>query len=302
MRISSCYRRRVLFPPPLEPGDSVAVVAPSGRFDRAAALAGIAWLARRYRVTYGQTLFARDGYLAGSDRRRLAELQKALDSDAKAVIAARGGYGLGRIASLLEWRSALRCPKWLIGFSDFTVLHAESWRRGLATVHASMVATLGGASAAVRRQWIDTLEDPLRERRWDGLARWRKGGAKGRLVGGNLAILHSLAAAQRLRFPRGAIVLLEDIGERPYRVDRMLTDLVAGGHLARAAAIVVGDFTDCMPGPDGRTVEEVLRERLGGLAVPIAAGFPAGHGRRNDAIVFGHRAELDARRGILTIG
>jgi len=297
-----CYRRCVIFPSPLAPGDTVAVVAPSGPFDRAAALAGVAWLRRRYRVVHGATLFARDGYLAGSDGRRMRELQKALDADVKAVVAARGGYGLGRIASLIEWRGALQKPKWLVGFSDFTVLHAEAWRRGLATVHAPMVCTLGGAALATRRQWIDTLEDPLRERRWTGLKPWRPGRAAGPLVGGNLAILHSMAAAGRLRFPKGAVVLLEDIGERPYRVDRMLTDLLAGGHLSRAAGVVVGDFTDCGAGPDGADIGAVLRERLLILRVPIAAGFPSGHGKRNDAVVFGCRARLDARRGSFVVG
>ena len=298
----SCYRRQVIFPPPLHPGDTVAIVAPSGPFDRAAALAGIAWLARRYRVVYGKTLFARDGYLAGSDRRRIGELQKALDADVRAVIAARGGYGLGRIASLVDWRAARKRPKWLVGFSDFTVLHAESWRRGIATVHAPMVCALASATASARRHWIATLEDPMRERRWTGLARWRSGRAAGTLVGGNLAVLHSLAAAHRLRFPKRTIVFLEDIGERPYRVDRMLTDLLTGGHLSRAAGIVVGDFTDCGAGPDGRTIEQVLRERLGELDVPVAAGFPGGHGKRNEAMVLGHAARLDAGRGVLDLG
>jgi muramoyltetrapeptide carboxypeptidase len=292
----------VIFPAPLEPGDTIAVVAPSGPFDRAAALSGMAWLARRYRVTHGATLFARNGYLAGRDRRRITELQKALDADVKAVLAARGGYGLGRIASLIDWRAALRKPKWLVGFSDFTVLHAEAWRRGLATVHAPMVCTLGGAASSPRRQWIDTLEDPMRERRWAGLRAWRAGRASGRLVGGNLAILHSMAAAGRLRIPKGALVLLEDVGERPYRVDRMLTDLAESGHLSRAAGVIVGDFTDCAPGPDGCRVEDVLRERLLVLGVPIAAGFPSGHGRRNDAVVFGQKTRLDAGRGTCIIG
>lgn len=292
----------MIFPAPLEPGDTVAVVAPSGPFDRAAALTGIAWLARRYRVVYGKTLFTRDGYLAGSDRRRIRELQKALDADVRAVVAARGGYGLGRIASFVDWGPALRQPKWLVGFSDFTVLHAEAWERGLATVHAPMVCALASASAAARRQWIDTLEDPMRERRWTGLDRWRGGRAAGALVGGNLAILHSMAAAGRLRFPKRAVVFLEDIGERPYRVDRMLTDLIAGGHLAHASGIVVGDFKDCATGPDARTAEQVLRERLRALAIPVAAGFPGGHGKRNDAIVFGRRARLDAGRGVLMLG
>jgi muramoyltetrapeptide carboxypeptidase len=292
----------VIFPPPLRPGDSIAVVAPSGPFDRAAALAGIAWLAKRYRVSHGPSLFARDGYLAGSDERRIEELQSALDSDARAVVAARGGYGLSRIAHLIDWRAAKKRPRWIVGFSDVTVLHVEAWRRGLGSIHGAMVCSLGRAGTAARRQWIATLEQPAEERVWTRLVTWRKGRAAGTLVGGNLAMLHACAAASRLRIPDGAVLLLEDIGERPYRVDRMLTNLATAGHLARASAVVVGSFTDCDPGPDRKRVEDVLRERLSTLGVPVLARLPVGHGARNDAIVLGRRAEARSDRGTLRVG
>jgi muramoyltetrapeptide carboxypeptidase len=287
------YVGPVIFPPPLRPGDAVYVVAPSGPFDRAAALAGIAWLERRYRVRYRRSLFARDGFLAGTDARRIRELQSALDSDVRAVVAARGGYGLSRIAHLVDWSTALSKPRWIVGFSDLTVLHAEAWRRGLASVHGAMVCSLGAASERARRQWIAALERPNAEQTWTGLTTWRRGRAKGALVGGNLAMLHACAAASRLRIPEGAVVLLEDIGERPYRVDRMLSNLTTAGHLTRASAVVVGGFTDCGPGPEGTRVEDVLRERLRSLGVPVVAGLPTGHGPRNDAVVLGRRVEIE---------
>jgi muramoyltetrapeptide carboxypeptidase len=290
-------RRPVLFPPPLVPGDRVAVVAPSSPFDRAAALAGIAWLEKRYRVVYRSSLFARQGYLAGSDQRRMSELQSALDADVRAVIAARGGYGLSRIVHRVDWRIALARPRWIVGFSDITVLHAEAWRRRLASVHGAMVCSLGNANETARRRWIDLLEQPQKERSFRGLVSWRKGAATGPLVGGNLAMLHACAAAGRLRIPKSAVVVVEDVGERPYRVDRMLTNLISGGHLARASAVLVGDFTDCAPGPDGTTVEDVLRERLLALDVPVLARFPVGHGNRNHPVVLGRRAEVTAARG-----
>jgi muramoyltetrapeptide carboxypeptidase len=293
------YLGRVIFPPPLRPGDAIFVVAPSGPFDREAALAGIAWLGERYRVIRRKSLFSRNGFLAGPDRRRLAELQQALDADVAAVIAARGGYGLSRIAHLVDWTFARRRPRWIVGFSDVTVLHVEACRRNLASIHGSMVCSLGGAAASARQQWIATLERPADARVWEGLEPWQGGRARGVLVGGNLAVLHACAAASRLRIPKGAVVFIEDIGERPYRVDRMLTNLISSRHLANAAAIVVGSFTDCSPGPDGKTIEEVLRERLSLLGVPVVAGFPAGHGRRNDAVVFGRQAEVHAERGTL---
>jgi len=290
----------VIFPPPLRPGDAIAVVAPSGPFDRAAALAGIAWLEQRYRVRFRRSLFARDAYLAGRDQRRIRELQHAFDSDVRAIVAARGGYGLSRIAHLVDWSEFMRRPRWIVGFSDLTVLHVESWSRGLASIHGAMVCSLGGASEAARRQWIATLEGPREPRTWRGLQTWRSGRASGPLVGGNLAMLHACAAASRLRIPKGAVVLLEDIGERPYRVDRMLTNLVTGGHLTRASAIAVGGFTDCVAGPDGRSVADVLRERLRSLGVPVVAGLPVGHGARNDAVVLGRRADVE--RGTFRLG
>jgi len=295
------YLRRVIFPPPLRPGDTIAVVAPSGPFDRAAAQRGIAWLERRYRVIHRESLFARDAYLAGPDERRIDELQRALDSDVGAVVAARGGYGLSRIVHLVDWTIPKKKPRWIVGFSDLTALHVEAWRRGLASVHGSMVCALADATEAARRQWIATLEHPADERVWKGLEAWRRGRARGVLVGGNLAMLHACAAASRLRIPRDAVVLIEDIGERSYRVDRMLTNLLTAGHLTNAVAVVVGSLTDCDPGPDGRKVEDVVRERLLSLGVPIVAGFPAGHGRHNDAVVLGARIEVNAGRGTCSV-
>ncbi|HEY3593782.1 MAG TPA: LD-carboxypeptidase, partial [Polyangiaceae bacterium] len=264
----------MIFPPPLCPGDRVAVVAPSGPFDEGAVRTGIAWLESRYRVKYSPSLFAREGFLAGSDRRRRAELQRALDSDARALVAARGGYGLSRIAHLLDFTRALERPKWLVGFSDFTVMHVEVWRRGLGSVHGSMVGSFADLNETARDQWVAALEAPRETAIFDGLSAWRKGRATGRLVGGNLAMLHACAAAGRLVIPRGAVVLIEDIGERPYRVDRMLSNLITAGHLTRASAVVVGRFTDCVAGPDGRAVEDVLRERLLSLRVPVVADAP----------------------------
>ena len=113
------------------------------------------------------------------------------------------------------------------------------------------------------------------------------GQARGPLVGGNLAIVHAMAAAGRLVVPEGAVLALEDVSEAPYRVDRMLTSLHLGGHLARAGALVFGGFDRCGPGPDGRTVDDVLEERTRALGVPVLGGAPFGHGSTNEAFVIG---------------
>jgi muramoyltetrapeptide carboxypeptidase len=288
----------VRFPPALRPGDPVAIVAPSGVFDPALVRTGMEWLSKRYRLLHRKSLFARtaDGYLAGSDRRRTAELQWALDAEVAAVVAVRGGYGLSRVVASLDWRFLEKRPKWLVGFSDFTALHAEAWQRGLATAHGPMVAGLARATASTRARWIATLEHPLVACVWPDLLCVRSGQAEGTLVGGNLAMLHAAAAAGRLTLPHGAVLFIEDVGERPYRVDRMLTNLIDSGHLRHVAAIVIGDFTECAPGADGRTVEDVLRERVRRLKVPAVSGFPAGHASRNDALVLGQTVRVIATR------
>jgi muramoyltetrapeptide carboxypeptidase len=240
-------------------------------------------------------LFARDAYLAGDDARRADELAQAMrDDDVKAIAVARGGYGAIRIADALPWGALERRPKWLVGFSDVTVLHAMAWRLGVASVHGPNVTGLGGeASPHTRAAWLSSLERPASPRAWRGLRVVHPGAAAGPVVGGNLAILHAMAAAQRLVIPDGAVVALEDVTEAPYRVDRMLTTLRLGGHLARAAGLVLGGFDRCTPGADGRTVDEVLAERTSGLGIPVLAGAPFGHGAYNDAFVLGSTARLE---------
>jgi muramoyltetrapeptide carboxypeptidase len=283
---------RLALPPTLAPGDTVAVVAPSSPFPRDELWPGLAWLRTRYRLRVSPDLFARDAYLAGSDARRSRELARALDDrEVKAIVAARGGYGAMRILPDLPWDRLVRAPKWLVGFSDVTALHAMAWQTGVASVHGPNVTGLGArASPAVRGAWIACIERPLARRVWGGLRVVRGGEASGPIVGGNLALLHALAAAGRLTVPEGAVLALEDVSEAPYRVDRMLTSLLLGGHLGRAAAIVFGGFDQSRPGADGRTVEEVLDERTRSLGVPVLAAAPFGHGATNEAFVLGSTA------------
>jgi muramoyltetrapeptide carboxypeptidase len=288
-------------PPTLSPGDVVAIVAPSSPFPHAELWRGLAWLRQRYRLRMGTGVFARDAYLAGSDRRRAEELANAMrDPEVKAIVAARGGYGALRVVASLPWGELARQPKWLVGFSDVTVLHAEAWRAQIASVHGPNVTGLGrDASPASRAAWLACLERPQAARRWRGLRVVHGGGtADGPIVGGNLSLLASLAASGRLHVPEGAVLALEDVTEAPYRIDRMLTALLLGGHLQRASALVFGGFDRCPPGADGRTSDEVLAERTGGLGVPVLAGAPFGHGEHNEAFVLGSpvRVEGDAVR------
>jgi muramoyltetrapeptide carboxypeptidase len=293
----------VIVPPALRPGDRVRVIAPSGPFDRTLVLRGLGWLRERYDVKFDASLFERDGYLAGPDARRLSELNVALrDPDARAIVATRGGYGLTRIAHAVDTEALRKHPKWLVGFSDVTALHVEAQRAGVASLHAHNVAGLGRGDAHARASWLDALERPDAPRRYSGLTVMRTGHAEGRIVGGNLTVLFTCAAIGRLRLPAGAVLLLEDVGEAPYRVDRMLTALFVSGALDAVAAVLVGSFTDAPPGQYGVPLEHVLRERLGALAVPVLSGLPVGHGARNEPVHLGLRVRVDGSSGSVDFG
>jgi muramoyltetrapeptide carboxypeptidase len=294
--------RSVLVPPPLRPGDTVRIIAPSGPFDAALVWRGIGWLSSRYHVQFDRRIFERQGYLAGPDAHRLAELNSALACPtARAIIAARGGYGLGRIVGDARLDALREHPKWLVGFSDITALHVELNARGIASLHAHNVAGIGRGDAPGRELWLGALEASDRPRILPGLACWHPGRARGPILGGNLTVLFSSIAAGRVRLPEGAILVLEDVGEAPYRIDRMLTALIAGEALRPVAGLVLGEFTDCAPGRHGVTAAEVLRERLVPLGLPLAAGLPVGHGRHNLPIHLGFDATLDAGLGRLEI-
>ena len=292
----------VQVPRALCPGDRIRVIAPSSPFDRTLVLRGMGWLGQRYRVEFDPGLFDATGFLAGSDKRRLRELDAALRSDAAAIVAARGGYGLTRIASRADWAALAARPKWLVGFSDATVLHVEAARMGVASLHASMIAGLGRGDAHARQRWLDALEQPTYRRIFSGLETLTPGQASGPLAGGNLTTLFACSASRRLVLPAGCILVLEETGESSYRIDRMLTALTEAGQLDGVAGVAVGDLVDCSHGRYGVPPLQVVAERLAALRVPAVAGLPIGHGARNHPIPLGIRATLDTSRGSLSFG
>jgi muramoyltetrapeptide carboxypeptidase len=283
----------------VQPGARVAVVAPAGPVPRETFAAGAAILGTRYRLVYGDRIFARAGFLAGSDDERTAELAAALaDPDVAAVICARGGYGLTRILDRLDAAAFARAPKPIVGFSDVTALLAWAARAGVIGLHAPVVTQLGLLPAEDAAALFALLESPAPPPPLTGLQAIAGGTAEGRLVGGNLELVTRLVGTPWALALDGAVLLLEEIGERPYRIDRQLTQLRAAGALDRVAAVLVGDFVacvekDCSP-PDGA---EVIAERLGGLGVPVLTGAPIGHGPRNRAVPHGARVRVDGDAG-----
>jgi muramoyltetrapeptide carboxypeptidase len=282
-------------PQPLRPGSVVAIVAPASPFEREELFRGLAWLRTRYRLKLTRGILTRTGYTAGDDPRRSAELAAAMvDPEVEAILCARGGYGAMRLLDDLPWGAFAAKPKWLAGFSDVTALHVMANARGVCTLHAPNVTGLGRSITPVERgAFLDGLEGRAFAA-WTGLETVHHGSsARGPFVGGNLALLVGMAAANRLVVPEGAVLAIEDVTERPYRIDRMLTALRLGGHLARSSAIVFGGFTQCEAGADGVTAEQVLHERTAGLGIPVVAGAPFGHGAPNRTFVLGGTAELE---------
>jgi muramoyltetrapeptide carboxypeptidase len=304
---------RVKRPPRLRPGGTVALVAPAGpvRPD------GIAWAVREverrgFRAAVDASLLARDGYLAGDDARRVRELTDALaDPEIDAVICARGGYGAMRILPALDARLFGRRPKPFVGFSDITALHSLAARAGVVTVHGPMLA----ARPAPSRASVDSLWRMLTDPRPAGpvggprVKALGRGRARGRLAGGCLSLVAALLGTPWEIDTDGAVLLLEDVDEPAYRIERMLLQLGLAGALDRVRGVVVGRFYDAGPDPSGRhgapagarDVVRVVREVLGVLGVPVLYDFPAGHGRTNLALPLGAAVEVDADRRRLVL-
>lgn len=292
-------------PPRLEPGATIQIVAPSGPVPREAFLAGLAVLGARYDVRHDEGIFARAGYLAGDDDRRLAELTRALsEPDVRAVVMARGGYGLLRLLPFVDLAALAAHPRVLVGFSDGTALLAAAARAGVVSVHGPVVTQIGNLSTEDQRALFERIETPGPGPLLSELEEIIPGRVQGRLLGGNLEVFSRLLGTPYLPDVAGAILFFEDLGERPYRLDRLVTHLDLAGLFSAVSAVVLGDFSGCREPeptrPESPTADQVLIERLGRLPIPVVRGGAFGHGTRNRALPYGALCELDTRSGTLT--
>jgi muramoyltetrapeptide carboxypeptidase len=294
--------RTLATPPPLAPGARVALVAPAGPLRGAADVERGCANARLlgWEPVVGMHILERTDYFAGSDAQRLADLDAALrDPRIDGVWCLRGGYGVTRILDGIDYDALRRRPKALLGYSDITALHAAvGVRCGLAGFHAPVARNpLSDFSRESLERAAVAAADPC------GVAPaarpLRGGRAAGRLVGGNLALLAALVGTPFAPDFADAILVVEDVNEAVYRVDRMLRQLLLSGALAGCRAIVAGAFTDVPPSEDSaRTTDDVVAEMAEILEVPCLAGIPMGHIDDQWTIPLGAAAELDvdARR------
>jgi len=298
-----------LRPRALRPGDTVMLVSPSGptrpeRVERGVELL-TGW---GLRVTLAPHVFECSGYLAGTDEQRLADVNLALaDDNVRGVLCTRGGYGAQRVADGLDLAAVRRDPKVVLGFSDITALQLALWRGArLATVHgpgaAWVDARTGEASAAsLRDALMSTDPAVLKASPEDESGPVRLGdAASGRLLGGNLSLLAASVGTADQPDLRGAILLLEEIDEPPYKVDRMLLHLRRAGVLNGVSGVALGHFTNCADAWP-TSIVDVLGEHLGALGVPVLGGLPVGHGRDQLSVAVGVPATMDVAAGTLTV-
>ena len=286
--------------PALRPGDRVAVVAPAGPFDRASFEAGLAVLGERYRLQYDSGIFEQQRYLAGDDARRLGELTRALtDPTIRAVFCARGGYGTMRLLEKLALHLRYTDVP-IVGFSDITALHQWRQRRGFVSIHGPVMTQLGRLGRSTHERLFSLLESIAPAAALNGTETFVGGSAEGVLLGGNLSVFTRLLGTPFMPELEGAILLLEDVGERPYRLDRMWMHLQLAGVFRKVSGIVLGSFTGCEERNETYTSQDVLRELAVATGLPCAAGFPIGHGDSNEPVPLGVRVRLDATARQLT--
>ena len=274
-------------------GDAIAIVAPSGPFDRESFDAGLALLAERYQPRFDPGLFSHHRYLAGDDPRRLDELLRALrDPEIRGVFCARGGYGAMR---LLPQLVGVEIDKPLVGFSDITALHAWVQNQDAISFHGPVVTQMARLSEQSLTRMFSVLESTATPpTTLTATTSYVGGVAEGTLVGGNFAMLTQLIGTPFLPPLDGAILLLEDVGERPYKLDRMWTHLELAGVFREVRGIALGTFTACEEKDAQYTSAEVLRDLAQATGLPCAAGFPIGHGDENEIVPLGARVRLDA--------
>jgi len=280
-------------PPFLQPGDKVAIVSPARSITFEEVYPAMRILQRwGLEVVLGTHVFSKSDQFAGTDDQRVHDFQHALDDDSiRAILCSRGGYGTVRIIDKIDFRRYMAKPKWIIGYSDITVLHAHIHRHfAVETLHAVMPVNMKEDAAT---ESLESMRNVLFGSRISytlPLAPLnRPGEGEGMLVGGNLSVLYSLMGSTSMPDTAGKILFLEDVDEYLYHIDRMMTAMKRSGKLDKLRGLIVGgmDRMNDNQVPFGRSAYEIISEALAGQSFPVCFGFPAGHGAKNLALIMG---------------
>ena len=294
----------IIQPPYLKKGDKVAITCPAKKLpksmDDAIALLN-SW---GLEVVLGETVTADFNQFAGTDELRAKDLSRFLaDKNIKAIFAARGGYGTIRIIDDVDFSSIKEAPKWLVGFSDITVLHAHLFSVfGLQTIHGQMPLTIPDGTSASLQTLRKALFGEDFGYHFSAEKLNRTGDAQGVLVGGNLALLVAVSGSVSDLDYDGKILFLEDVGEYLYNIDRMMRTLKRAGKLKNLAGLIVGSFTELKDNdiPFGQTAEEIIFDVVKEYNYPVCFNFPAGHIANNQALIFGKTLNLAVQKQHVT--
>lgn len=293
----------MITPKYLKKGDKIALVSPAGLTSAPLIEQGIETLQSwGLEVETMPHVYGRFHQFSGTDEERISDMQQAINSeDFKAIICIRGGYGCSRIVDQIDFSPLLQHPKWLVGFSDITVFHAQLHQLGIESIHGAMAKTLlhGGESLH------DALFGNLKNYELASHPLQRNGNSKGVLIGGNLSLLVNMIGTKSDMNFAGKILFIEDLNEQLYHLDRMLVQMQRSGKLEQLAGLIVGTFSDMKDcdTPFGKTAEEIIAEHVAEYDYPVLFGFPAGHSDKNNALYFGRKTKMDVsgRKSFLVI-
>lgn len=291
---------RSTIPQYLQKGDTIGLVCPAGYMSMERVQTCIDTLHEwGFNVRVGSSVGGESSnYFSGTDEERLQDLQQMLDDkDLKAVMCARGGYGLTRIIDNINFKKFVKRPKWIVGFSDVTVLHSHLFSNyRIASLHAPMAGAFNDGGA--QNEYVASLRDALtgKPARYEVAPHQfnKSGEARGELVGGNLTLLaHTIGSASEFK-TKNKILFIEDIGEYLYNIDRMMYQLKRNGKFDKLAGLIIGGFTDMKDTerPFGKSVYEIIYEIVKEYDYPIAFGFPVSHEKENYALKIGVEYDL----------
>ena len=299
----------IKFPPYLKKGDTVGITCPAGYMAKEKAQTCIETLQQwGYEVMVGKTLgSASKTYFSGTDEERLNELQAMLDDPSiNAILCGRGGYGVSRIIDRLDFKKFKKNPKWIIGFSDITMLHAHIITTcKIASIHAPMAAAFNDGNA--ENDYILSLKKMLSGKKNKYKTEHhifnKQGIATGELIGGNLSLLAHLTGTPSDINTKNKILFLEDIGEQIYAIDRLLYQLKRSGKMNELAGLIIGGFTEMKDSdrPFGKTIYEVIAELVAEFNYPVCFNFPVSHSKENYALKIGGMYQLSVGKKIVQL-
>ena len=282
----------------LRKGDTVAITCPAKKLPRDINDAVRLIESWGLNVVLGETVFAEDNQYAGDDELRSKDFQRFLDDpNVKAIFAARGGYGTIRIIDKINFESFAQQPKWIIGFSDITVLHSHIYALfKVQTIHGQMPLTIPDGTKPSLETLRKALFNESFDYQYESLAVNKTGEATGILIGGNLTLLIAMMGSVSDIDYHGKILFLEDVGEYLYSIDRMMWILKRSGKLSQIKGLIIGSFTELKDNEIafGKTAVEIISEHVSGYSYPVCFDFPAGHIEDNHALILGKTVNLKA--------